>query len=194
MATMPKWSTPERRAQLVKLFQQQLNRCFEGHVTCPDLAHYVKDGVLTLPAEWHADGLVELWRQYDRQEAQLLWEEERRRMHRMPERGRFSHMAQPGRGGDVRKPFDPVEQERWFASRPSWYLISHGFDPLKRCAVARVRIAGTYVNLFVDVELQGIPLSKSQRRKLLRHGKQPQPLRQSLSSQVGLAVAHYFSG
>jgi hypothetical protein len=37
----PKWATPARKAQLVRLFQQYGNKCLHGHPVCPDPEHYV---------------------------------------------------------------------------------------------------------------------------------------------------------
>lgn len=38
--TYPTWATPERRAELVKLWAKYGNRCLKGHLNCPDLSHY----------------------------------------------------------------------------------------------------------------------------------------------------------
>ena len=40
MTTMLKWSTPERRQYLVKLWSEHGNKCLLGHTACPIKEHY----------------------------------------------------------------------------------------------------------------------------------------------------------
>jgi hypothetical protein len=41
MSNYPKWSSPERRAYLVKLFTKYGNQCLQGHHACPIPEHYL---------------------------------------------------------------------------------------------------------------------------------------------------------
>ena len=41
MTGLPKWSTPERRDYLIKLWSLYGNKCLLGHTTCPIKEHYV---------------------------------------------------------------------------------------------------------------------------------------------------------
>ena len=47
---MPKWASPERQAQLVKLWAEYGNECLLGHTNCQELAHYIRE--LPIKAEY----------------------------------------------------------------------------------------------------------------------------------------------
>ena len=49
--TLPLWSTPERQAHLVRLFEKHGNECLQGHPVCPDRSHYLAYDV---KMEWEA--------------------------------------------------------------------------------------------------------------------------------------------
>ena len=53
----PKWVTPTRKAQLVKLWAQYGNRCLKGHKTCPDRGHYVQP-ITALQLAWAPDRMA----------------------------------------------------------------------------------------------------------------------------------------
>jgi hypothetical protein len=38
---MPRWATPSRQAELVKLWLAYGNKCLLGHSVCPHIEHYV---------------------------------------------------------------------------------------------------------------------------------------------------------
>ena len=41
LTSYPKWSTPERRQYLIKLWTKYGNQCLQGHTACPVLEHYI---------------------------------------------------------------------------------------------------------------------------------------------------------
>ena len=53
----PKWVTPTRKAQLVKLWAQYGNRCLKGHRVCPDRSHYVQP-ITALQEAWVPDRMA----------------------------------------------------------------------------------------------------------------------------------------
>lgn len=53
----PKWVTPTRKAQLVKLWAQYGNRCLKGHRVCPDRSHYVQP-ITALQLAWVPDRMA----------------------------------------------------------------------------------------------------------------------------------------
>lgn len=52
---MPKWSTPERQAVLVRLWAEYGNRCLYGHPTCANPLHYLdfRPKVVLIPKPVH---------------------------------------------------------------------------------------------------------------------------------------------
>ena len=173
----PQWATPQRKAHLVRLFLESGGFCIFGERFCPHPeAHHYEPFIEGVIREWVAD---------DRAQREALWRLERARMHRIPDR-RFRQ----GR-------FDTIRRELFLAHQPPYYLVGMGIDALTFRRVAKVRIASTYIGLFVAVggavlrqaqdTIQGV--SKSKRRKAARYGKAlPQEATASIGKLVGKAV------
>lgn len=151
----PKWATPSRQAQLVSIFLRSRGFCVFGHKNCGIPEHYY---------EVYIEGLIADWKAEDRQKDTADWREERKRLHSLAER------RYPLRGQ-----FSSIAKDIFFARQPLFYLLGLGISGLTFKPFARVRLASSYVNLYVDLTdtLKGV--SKAKRRKAIRYGK-PLPL------------------
>ena len=195
--TLPLWSTPERRAHLVRLFNEHGNECLQGHPVCPDLAHYV---AYDMKMEWVAVEAMEdcvdrsgtktgqqtpVWRLhreavYEPYPARLYnkiaeaaidsWkaEDRERRNYAWKLEQRQIHDGTYGRYGGT---FDPVARDVYVNGRPAYYLVGLGVNPFTYKRVALVRIPSTSIHLFVDVGEAIQEVSKNARRKAMRHGR-----------------------
>jgi len=121
------------------------------------------------------------WKATDREQDSIDWLEERKVLHslaerRLPIRGQFSSIAK-----DV-----------FYSEQPSFYLLGLGVSGLTFQPFARIRLASSYLHLFIDIgdTLKGV--SKNKRRKAIRYGK-PLPVeqQQKLDQVCKLAVTHY---
>ncbi len=147
MAILPNWSTPQRRDYLVELFYQSNGFCVYGEERCTVEEHnyavYIED-------------IIDTWKAEDRDRVAYLWRLERETMH--DERGRWGSR------------FDPVSRDVFMATRPEYYLVGMGLNPLTFNRVAMVRIPSTFNVLFVDVSEAVQGMSKNIRRKAKRYG------------------------
>lgn len=168
----PKWATPSRQTQLVSIFLRSRGFCVFGHQNCGIPEHYYEVYIEGLIADWKAD---------DRQQDTAEWREERKRLHSLAER------RYPLRGQ-----FSTIAKDIFFARQPLFYLLGLGVSGLTFKPFARVRLASSYVHLFVDLgdTLKGV--SKSRRRKAIRYGKPlPQDIQREIEQACKLAVTHY---
>ena len=157
----PKWATPSRKAQLVNLFLRSGGFCVYGERPCPHPDHH--------HFEPYTDGLIAEWQADDRAQRQAEWQALERAMHGLAERG-------PLRGR-----FSAIAKEVFYARQPPYYLLGLGVSGLTFKPFALVRLASSYVNLFVDIAGALKGASKNRRRKAIRHGK---PLPQTLAEAV----------
>ncbi len=174
MATSPKWSTPNRQAHLVKLFVDSGGFCVLGHKNCPFPAHHY---------EIYIESLIDDWKAEDRQQARLEWEAESKAMHSLGER----RLPIEGR-------FNNISMDIFHDKQPLFYLEGLGMDGLILQPFARVKIASSYMRLYVSLgdSLRGI--SKNKRRKAIRYGKQlPKSIKERIAEKVSLAVRDYIN-
>lgn len=168
----PKWVTPDRQLHLVKLFIRSRGFCIYGHKDCLIPEHYY---------EIFIEGLISDWKVSDREQDTAEWKAEQRRLHSLAER------QYPLRGT-----FSAISKEIFFASQPQYYTIGLGINALTFKPFALIRLASSFVCLFVEIgdSLKG--LSKSQRRKAIRYGK-PLPLehQKEITTLCRYAVRHY---
>ena len=172
MAIMPKWSTPNRKAKLVKLFIDSGGFCIFGHKNCPIPEHHF---------EVFIEGLIGDWKAEDRQQARLDWIAEQKALHslgerRLPLRGQFNNIA----------------MDIFHDKQPLFYLEAIGIDGLKLQPFAKVKIGSSYMRLYVELgdSLRGI--SKNKRRKAIRYAKPlPQEIQARVVELVKLAVRDY---
>lgn len=165
----PLWATPQRRARLIKLFQESGGFCIYGHQPCDIPSHHY---------EYATDDIIKSWIEDDRAERKALWHRERQLMHRMPD----------DRGWKRR--FDPVSREAFLADRPDHYIEAVGVSGLTFTRIAKVRIPSTNVRLFVDVAKSKI--SKNQQRKLRRYGASSTQ-QESIEELCDLAVKDFWN-
>ena len=171
---MPKWATPIRQAELVRLFRQGGGFCVYGHKPCPYPSHHY---------ELFIEGLIKDWIADDRAQSQAEWETERRQIHSLGER------RYPLRGQ-----FNAIAQDIFFDSQAQHYLEGLGISGLTYKPFAKVRIASSYMRLMVDLgdTLKGV--SKSKRRKAIRYGKAlPPETQRRIDLLCSLAVRHYLT-
>ncbi len=121
------------------------------------------------------------WKQLDREQKKADWLEEQKYLHNLAER------KQPPRGQ-----FSGIGKDIFYNEQPAYYLLGLGVSGLTFQPFARIRLASSYLHLFVDIgeTLKGI--SKNKRRKAIRYGKAlPLETQQGLDQVLELAVTHY---
>ncbi|MDP2729177.1 MAG: hypothetical protein Q8O55_01685 [Dehalococcoidales bacterium] len=170
---LPKWSTPNRQAELVKLFVDSGGFCVFGHQDCLIPSHHY---------EYYIERLIAIWKADDRELDTIVWEAERQALHALNE-----PRYREGR-------FGTISREIFYGSQPLFYIEALGMSGVKLQPFAKVRLPSSYLRLNVDLgdSLKGI--SKNKRRKAIRHGK-PLPARTEAEvfKLVLLAVRHYLN-
>ena len=161
--------------------------CAYGDYPCYEAKYVNDDNTLTygLKGEYHyqlyTDWLVKEWARRDRDIEQAEWEAERKQLHslgerRTPLRGMFSNI-----GKDI-----------FYSRQPEYYLEALGISGLTFTPFAKVKIANSFIRLFIDLGNALKPMSKNKRRKAIRYGK---PLPKEINSRVyelcNEAVRHY---
>ena len=171
---MPKWATPERKANLVRLFLKCGGFCVFGHKPCPHPhAHHYEPFI---------DGMIKELIADDRERDAAEWKAERERMHWVPDT-RFRQ----GR-------FDTVRRAEFLAQQPTYYLEGLSVDVLTLKPVVKVRIPSTYITLFVDISEALEGLSKTARRKAIRRRGLPPEMMDTVIRLAHKAVADWWAG
>ena len=226
MAHYPNWVTPERQAELADLFRVYGNRCLYGHRVCPDITHYIRlqpktvyvSKPLALPII-DADGLVKKdadgkpmyltiykgvksteveaipLRLYDvvslnriadyKAEDKANWQAERKQLHSLAEPREY-------RRGE----FNAIGRDIFYGNQPLFYREMIGISATTMRPLVKVRIASSYMRLYIDVDLTDIlkSVSKNAKRKAIRYGRK---LRQQTENEIdkacSLAVKHYLN-
>ena len=144
----PQWVSPARQAHLVKLFLQSGGFCIFGHKPCPspDKHHY----------EPFAESVIAHWIAEDREQRQAEAQAESRALHHLGERGR---------------PLCQFNAEAFYSQQPTYYHEGIGISGLTFKPFAKVRIASSYVYIYVELGSVLRGLSKAKRRKSIRYGK-----------------------
>ena len=162
---MPKWATPARRAYLVKLFLKSQGFCVFGHKPCPYPEHHY---------ELFIEGVIRNWILDDRAQSQAEWEAERKALHSLAERKYPLHGQ-----------FSATSKDIYLAKQPQYYLEGIGISPVTFKPFAKVRLASSYMRLFVS--LADSLDSKNAKRKVLRHSR----LTETAHKRIRQAVKHY---
>jgi hypothetical protein len=172
-------------------------RCLKRHYLCPNLAHYVK----TTPAgsslsdlyEEVSEGAIELWKQYDRQDDRLRWEQERARMHDLAEPRdelrAWKHTINPAI--QERETRDPVAREVRDAATPDWERVGLAFSIVtrRRVAVVKVNKLAGLILLHVDIEAPLFRVGKVMRHKVMRYQHElPTKIERVIDEQCAKAV------
>lgn len=172
--TLPKWATPERRTVLVRLFLDSRGFCVFGHRQCLIPEHHY-------PV--YIEGLIHDWKAIDREQSQAEWEAELRAIHSLGER------TYPLRGQ-----FSAVSREIFADSQPLYYFDGQSISGITLTPFIRVRIASSYVRLYVDLGEALREVSKSKRRKAIRYGKPlPKSTEVLIRRKVLEAIRHYLA-
>ena len=171
---LPRWSTLARRNALVDLFCRSGGFCIFGHPNC-------------LIPEHHFDGftnaLIKDWIASDREQNQIELEAELRAIHSLGER------KYPLRGQ-----FSAISKDIWGGNQPLFYIQNLGMSGLTLTPFAKVRVASSYVRLYIDLGDTLRSVSKSKRRKAIRYGKPlPKEVEARVALEVRKAVEHYFN-
>jgi len=175
MAKYPKWVTPIRKLHLAYILTEYL-------VTTRGWKIDLLTGELYNPDfDARINAIIADWKQFDREQDRADWLEERKWLHNLAERW------QPIRGQ-----FSSISKDIFFSEQPSFYLLGLGISGLTFKPFARVRLASSYLHLFIDLgdTLRGV--SKNKKRKAIRYGKAlPLEKQQELDRVCKLAVTHY---
>jgi len=172
--SLPKWSTPERKDFLVQLFVNSRGFCVYGHKKCLIPEHHYS--IFT-------ELLIKDWKQLDTELSNALWQAERKALHSLGER------SYPVRGQ-----FSAISKEIYAGNQPLYYLDGQAVSGVTLTPFVRVRLASSYMRLYVDLGEALRQASKSQRRKAIRYGKAlPKSAREAVSRKVLEAVRDYYS-
>jgi len=172
--TLPKWATLDRRNFLVQLFLSSGGFCVYGHKKCQVPEHHYS---------LYIELLIKDWKHLDKELDNALWQAERKALHQLGER------SYPVRGQ-----FSAISRDIYAESQPLYYLDGQAVSGLTFKPFVRVRIASSYIRLYVDLGEALRQVSKSQRRKAIRYGKPlPPTTRQAIMRKVMEAVRDYYS-
>jgi len=172
--SLPKWATLDRRNVLVQLFLSSGGFCVYGHKKCLIPEHHYC---------LYSELLIKDWKQVDTEQSQADWEAERKALHSLGER------TYPTRGQ-----FSAVSRDIYAESQPLYYLDGQAVSGLTFTPFVRVRVASSYIRLYVDLGEALRQVSKSKRRKAIRYGKPlPENIKLSIRRMVLEAVKDYYS-
>jgi len=133
--------------------------------------------------ELYANWLIKQWTQSDRAIRQAEWEAERKAIHSLGERRT-----------PVRGQFNGIGRDIFYTNQPCYYVEGLGVSGTTFKPFVKVKIANSFVRLYVDLGDSLKAVSKSKRRKAVRYGK---PLPKAVSERVDelchKAVRHYLS-
>jgi len=127
--------------------------------------------------------LIREWANDSRSQAQAEWQAEQKALHALGER------REPVRGR-----FNTISQDIFGSSQPLYYFEGLGVNGITFKPFAKVRVASTFVHLYIDLgdSLRGV--SKNRRHKAVRYGK---PLPKLIDSRIddlcNLAVRDYLN-
>lgn len=173
---MAKWANPIRQLHLAKIV---LDYCEAGGWKVD-----LETGEVYHPGmEAKIKGMIAVWSADDRAQRQAEWQAERKRLHSLGER-RYP----------IRGQFSNIGRDIFFAEQPLHYVEGLGVSGLTFHPFAKVRIASSYMRLFVDLgdTLKGI--SKSRKRKAIRYGKAlPPEVQKRIDLLVSLTVRAYLN-
>jgi hypothetical protein len=171
---VPKWSTPERRQKLAELLIRSGGFCVYGERPCPypHIHHFEK----------YVTGLAKDWISDDREAKSYLNKILKSQLHRIPERG------------SLRGTFNFVSRDIYFDSQPQYYIEALGVNGFTFRPFAKIRLASSFMYLYVDIgePLKGI--SKNKRRKAVRYGQSlPVEIQRQVQDICNRTIARYLS-
>ncbi len=170
----PKWVSPERQAHLVKLFLESHGFCIFKHTKCQFSEHHYTVFI---------DNLIKDWQSDDRSQTLAKWEAERIRLHALGERKT-----------PIRGTFNNISQDIILANQPLFYLEGIGVNGITFKPFAKIRLANSYMRLYVDLGHSLQTISKNRKRKAIRYGKTlPLDVSSRVDSLCYLAVKHHLN-
>ncbi|MBA7593777.1 hypothetical protein ES703_00710 [subsurface metagenome] len=172
--SLPKWATLDRRNFLVQLFLSSGGFCVYGHKKCliPEHHYYL-----------YSEFLIKNWKQVDREESNALWQAELKALHSLGER------SYPVRGR-----FSAISREIYADAQPLYYFEGRAVSGVTLTPFVKVRLASSYMRLYVDLGEALRQVSKSRRRKAIRYGKPlPREAEVLVCRKVSEAVRDYYS-
>ncbi|GAJ09436.1 unnamed protein product, partial [marine sediment metagenome] len=129
------------------------------------------------------EDLIQDWKQADREFSQALWEAELKAMHSLGER------RYPLRGQ-----FNAISRDIFAQSQPLYYFEGQAVSGVTLTPFVKVRIASSYVRLYIDLGEALREVSKSKRRKSIRYGKAlPFRVEERIRIAIMEAVRHYLA-
>ncbi len=172
--SLPLWATVDRQTQLVDLFNRSGGFCVFGHKKCQVPSHHYSLFI---------DDLVKDWIAEDRAERYYDWIAEQKAIHSLGER------YYPLRGQ-----FSAISKTIFADHQPLYYLDGLSISGITLTPFAKVRIASSYVTLYIDLGKTLKSVSKARRRKAIRYGK-PLPLDTARDVHIIVkeAVKHYLA-
>jgi len=130
--------------------------------------------------ELKSETLIKDWIADDRAQAQAEYKAEYEARHRDYERRTPLHGK-----------FSAIGKDIYYDSQPEFYLEAMGISGLTFKPFAKLRLASSYVRLYVDLSEVFQPLSKNQKRKAVRYGRKSLQLNNQIDRACWLAVKHY---
>ena len=174
--TLPKWATLDRRNVLASILTDYL--AIRGWQL--DL---ITGECYNLAYEARIKPIIADWKRLDKEQDRADWEAERKALHSLGER------TYPVRGQ-----FSAVSRDIYASNQPLYYLEGQAVSGITLTPFVRVRIASSYIRLYVDLGEALRQVSKSQRRKAIRYGKPlPPSTRVAIMRKVMGAVKDYYS-
>ncbi len=150
---MPKWSTPERQAHLASILNRytlDLDKwsvdIMSGEVFCSEY-------------EAKIEPIIEYWRQDERAKQAQLWRIEQKALHGLGE-----HLK------PIRGQFNAISQDVYHDKQPLFYVEAFSINPVTFMPFAKVKVASSYLHLFVDIGSAFTHVSKHKKRKKIRYG------------------------
>ena len=129
--SLPKWATPERKDALIQLFVDSGGFCVYGHKKCLIPEHHY---------HLYTELLIQDWKQLDIELSNALWQAERKALHSLGERT-----------FPVRGQFSAISRDIYAGNQPLYYLDGQAVSGLTFTPFIRVRIASSYIRLYVDL-------------------------------------------
>lgn len=131
--------------------------------------------------ELKSESIIKDWQANDREQDSIDWQAEREVIHSLAERRH-----------PIRGQFSSIGKDIFYTEQPAYYLLGLGISGLTFKPFARIRLASSYLHLFIDIgdTLKG--MGKNKRRKAMRYGKAlPVEKQRELNQVCNLAVTHY---
>ena len=174
MSKLPQWLSPDRKASLIRLFNDSRGFCVYGHKQCPIPDHHYSI---------YIEYLIRDWKSLDNDQRLADWEAEKKALHSLAER----KFPMEGR-------FNAVSRDIYADNQPLFFLEGQSVSGVTLKPFVKARIASSYMRLYVDLSGVLRQVSKSKRRKALRYGK---PLPYEIVNQINRvvleAVRDYYS-